>query len=108
MEAGQEVLLFAGHSISLSNTNSIREAINKMMATIQLNPYEREVVYGYPYVIGHVDGQPIRAPLFTIPITINTDGGSLSIVASADRVRFNSLPFRSDSDTRGVWQINIT
>lgn len=69
------------------------------MATIELNPYERELLYGYPYIVGFVDGKAIRAPLLTIPITIEADGGTLVIRANEDIVRFNSLPFRSELDT---------
>lgn len=70
-----------------------------MMATIELNPYERELLYGYPYLVGQTEDVPIRAPVLTIPITIRTEGGTLIISASDENVRFNSLPFRSEVDT---------
>jgi very-short-patch-repair endonuclease len=70
-----------------------------MMATIELNPYERELQYGYPYILGYIDGKPVRAPLFTMPITISAEGAKLIVKPSEDAIRFNSLPFRSDFDS---------
>jgi very-short-patch-repair endonuclease len=74
-------------------------AINKMMATIELNPYERELLYGYPYLVGYVQDVPIRAPLLTIPVTISAQGGTLTIKPHEELLRFNSLPFRSEADS---------
>ncbi len=59
--------MFAGRDIRIDPSNSAHESINKMMATIELNPYERELLYGYPYIVGQIDDIPIRAPLLTIP-----------------------------------------
>ena len=70
--------------------------IRKMMATIELNPYERDLMYGFPYLIGHLDGQPVRAPLLTIPISIRTDSDAIIIQPDEETIRFNSLPFRTD------------
>ena len=69
------------------------------MSTLELNPYEREVQYGYPYIVGFADGRAVRAPLLTIPVTIASDGGKLIIRPADELVRFNSLPFRSEFDT---------
>ena len=91
--------MFAGRDIRIDPSNSAHESINKMMATIELNPYERELLYGYPYIVGQIDDIPIRAPLLTIPITITADGGTLIIHANEEIVRFNSLPFRSEFET---------
>jgi very-short-patch-repair endonuclease len=99
MAPGQEQLLSRGQTITITSTDHIRDDVNKMMATIELNPYERELVYGYPYIIAQIEGKPVRAPLFTIPVTITTDGGHLTIAASEEVIRFNSLPHRSDFDT---------
>ena len=41
-----------------------------MNTTSTLNPYEREVLYGYPFVVGRKDGKGIRGPLLTIPAAI--------------------------------------
>lgn len=99
MEAGHEELMTAGRDIKVGPGSSIHDAINKMMATAQLNPYERELLYGYPYIVGQVEAITIRAPLFTIPISITADGGTLLIHPEEDLLRFNSLPFRSEFDT---------
>jgi hypothetical protein len=67
-----------------------------MESTIRLNPYERELVYGYPYVVGRIDGISIRAPLFYIPVSVSSNGAATYIDIDDDNSRFNSLPFRSD------------
>jgi hypothetical protein len=41
MEAGREELMTSGCEIKVGPGSSIHDAINKMMATAQLNPYER-------------------------------------------------------------------
>jgi AAA domain-containing protein len=99
MEPGREELISGGREIKIGPGSPIHDAINKMMATAELNPYERELLYGYPYIVGQVDGVTIRAPLLTIPISIAADGGTLVIRPEEDLLRFNSLPFRSEFDT---------
>jgi hypothetical protein len=99
MEPGKEIMLSEGKEIRIPSGHPLHDSINKMMATIQLNPYERELLYGYPYIVGHVHDTSIRVPLLTIPILITTEGGSLVIKANEELVRFNSLPFRSEFDT---------
>jgi len=99
MEPGKEALMFGGRDIRVGPASPGHESINKMMATIALNPYERELLYGYPYVVGQVDGIPIRAPLLTIPVTIQTEGATLIVHPNEEMVRFNSLPFRTEFDT---------
>ena len=98
-EAGDELLLTRGGDIIIDHESPVHSSIQKMMATMELNPYERELQYGYPYVIGQSNGKSFRAPLLTIPVAITPDGGRLVIRATEDVVRFNSLPFRSDFDT---------
>lgn len=99
MEAGPETLMSAGRAVRITSESPIHDAVNKMMATVELNPYERELMYGYPYLVGHTGDVTVRAPLFTIPISIVADGGTLSIQPAEDLLRFNSLPFRSELDT---------
>ena len=96
---GNETILFTGREIRITATSPIYDAVNKMMTTIELNPYERELLYGYPYILGNIQNTPIRAPLLTIPITIAAQGGTLVIRPNEELVRFNSLPFRSDFDS---------
>ena len=98
-EGSLEMLLTKGRDIVVSPDSPIYSSIQKMMATMELNPYERELQYGYPYVIGQSNGKAFRAPLLTILIAITPDGGKLVISPTEDVVRFNSLPFRTDIDT---------
>ena len=88
-----------GGSVVIAPSSPIYASVQKMMATIELNPYERELRYGYPYVIGQLNGKAIRAPLLSIAIAITTDRDRLIVATSEDVVRFNSLPFRSEVDT---------
>ncbi len=53
---GPELLLFGNGKLRIEPTSPIYSSIQKMKATIELNPYERELQYGYPYVIGQADG----------------------------------------------------
>lgn len=46
IEPGKEALMFAGRDIRVGPTSTEHESLNKMMATIALNPYERELLYG--------------------------------------------------------------
>src|SRR5271157_4842824 len=98
-EGEQETLLTKVSNISIEADSPIHSSIQKMMATMELNPYERELQYGYPYVVGQSNGKMFRAPLLTMPIAITPDGGKLMISATEDVLRFNSLPFRTDLDT---------
>ena len=98
-EGGNETLLTKGGNVVIEQGSPVHSSIQKMMATMELNPYERELQYGYPYVIGQSNGKSFRAPLLTMPVAINPDGGKLVISATEDLVRFNSLPFRTDFDT---------
>ena len=99
LEPGDEVLICRGNEIRIPASSPIHGSIQKMMATIELNPYERELLYGYPYLVGQVGDVPIRAPILTVPITIRTEGETLIITATDESVRFNSLPFRSELDS---------
>ncbi len=99
LENRGEVLISSGKEIRITAQDPAYQSIQKMMSTIELNPYERELLYGYPYVVGHADGVPIRAPLLTIPIQIRAEGAVLIVKANEDVLRFNSLPFRSGLDS---------
>jgi very-short-patch-repair endonuclease/DNA polymerase III delta prime subunit len=96
---GRETLVTSGGELRVVAGDPIHDQLNKMMTTIELNPYERELLYGYPYVVGQRDGTVIRAPLLTIPITITGVGGVLTVRTDEDLLHFNSLPFRSNFDT---------
>jgi len=99
IEIGRETLMTGARELQILPASPIHDQLNKMMATIELNPYERELLYGYPYVIGQRDGMTIRAPLLTIPISITAQGGTLFVRAEEELLRFNSLPFLSDFET---------
>ncbi len=93
------MLMMGGGNVVITPSSPIYRSVQKMMATIELNPYERELRYGYPYVIGQISGKTIRSPLLSIAIAITTDRDRLVIETAEDVVRFNSLPFRTEVDT---------
>ena len=99
LENRPELLISSAKEVRVSPQDPLYESIRKMMATIELNPYERELLYGYPYVVGQIDATPIRAPLLTIPIQIRAEGATLIVKPVEEILRFNSLPFRSDLDS---------
>lgn len=94
-----ETLMRLGRNLRIQRDSGLFDSVQKMHATAELNPYEREILYGYPYVIGRLNGRPIRAPLFTIPVTISDEGSGFVVSPDDEVVRFNSLPFRAEADT---------
>lgn len=88
--------LLSGKELKLSTSDEAYAALAKMHTTISLNPYERELLYGYPYVVGFADGKALRGPLFTIPVHIELQSASLLVIPDDERLKFNSLPFRDD------------
>jgi len=99
IEQQSETIMFSARDLRITPKDPAYQSIRKMMSTIELNPYECELLYGYPYVVGNVDGKIVRGPVVTMPIAISTDGDVLIVHPSEETVRFNSLPFRSDLDT---------
>ncbi len=99
LDPGQETLFTSGRELAVKRTSPVYESINGMMSAIELNPYERELYYGYPCLYGFVDGVAIRAPIFAMPVSIIADGSSLIIAELEDVLRFNSLPFRTEHDS---------
>jgi len=95
----REELIRGGKAIVVERQSDLFSSIQKMHATAELNPYEREVLYGYPYVIGRIEGRAVRAPIFTIPVDISARGAGFSVTPDDETVRFNTLPFRAESDT---------
>ena len=71
--------------------------VSKICATITLNPYEREALYGYPFLIGKIGTQVIRAPLLMIPVTVTPDGRGFVISPTEGRAEFNPFPFFTDA-----------
>ena len=99
LDPGQETLFSSGREVTVKRSSPASESINGMMSAIELNPYERELYYGYPYLYGFVDGVAVRAPVFAMPVSIVADGSSLVIAELEDVLRFNSLPFRTEHDS---------
>jgi hypothetical protein len=69
-----------------------------MHATASLNPYEREELYGYPYLVGRLDGDIIRGPLLTLAVGIESQDDGYGVRAVDDVVHLNALPFRAQGD----------
>src|SRR5262245_54345871 len=95
----RETVLFRGQSLIVRAGMPIFGDLQKMRTTATLNPYERELMLGYPYVIGRREGEAIRGPVLIMPIRLEGEGGELQVAAGDEVVRFNSLPFRGDGDT---------
>ena len=94
----QETLMREGRQLRVQRDSAIFDSVQKMHATGDLNPYEREVLYGYPYIVGRLDGRAIRAPLLIIPVNIDIEGSGFTVQSDDEVVRFNTLPFRSEAD----------
>lgn len=94
-----ESLMQAATPLKFPTGHLLFDAVHKMYGTARLNPYEREILYGYPYVIGRVRGKTIRGPLLTLPVEIEAIGNELRVHPADETLRFNSLPFRTDTDS---------
>ena len=95
----KEPLMSGWRALSVSPSDPLYGSLHKMFGTATLNPYEREILYGYPYVLGRIGSTTIRGPLLTLAVEIEASGDHLEVRAVDEVVRFNSLPFRVDSDT---------
>lgn len=94
-----EQLLHYDRGLVVAPGHPVYGPIHKMYGTAKLNPYEREILYGFPYVIGRRKGKTVRGPLLTLAVEIEAVGNELQVVSADEVVRFNSLPFRTDIDT---------
>lgn len=93
-----EALLHGRGPLRVRRNNALFDAVQKMHATATLNPYEREVLYGYPYVIGRRDGETVRGPLLTMAVRIEVEGDGFLVHAADDVVHVNALPFKAEGD----------
>ena len=94
----RELLLFGQGPLKIGRSSPLFEVVHKMHATASLNPYEREVLYGYPYVIGRHEGETVRGPLLTLAIRIEVAGDGFLVHAADDVAHVNALPFHSEGD----------
>jgi very-short-patch-repair endonuclease/muconolactone delta-isomerase len=90
--------------LHIGPSHPCEQVIGKMSATIHLNPYEREALYGYPFVIGRVNDKAVRAPLFTVPISIRPERRGFVLAPEEEILEFNPMPFLGDevSDARDL------
>lgn len=102
----RERFLQEGVPIKVSPDSLAFGPLKKMAATSVLNPYEREVLYGYPYLVGMIDHKPIRAPLLTMSVAIEAHGSDLVAAPTDEVLRFNSLPFQG-IDTREATDLSV-
>ena len=98
----EQLFMKEGSSISFKPSDAAYEQIHKMFGTLELNPYERELVYGYPYVVGKIGDRKIRGPLLSAPVKIRADGSRIIIEVGTEPLRFNMLPFKTDGDSDAV------
>ena len=100
----QERLMTTLTDLRIGPSHPCQQVIGKMSATIQLNPYEREALYGYPFVIGKLNGKDIRAPLLTVPISIRPEGRGFELAPEEETLELNPMPFLGDdpSDARDL------
>ncbi|MGH9919861.1 MAG: hypothetical protein ACRD6W_13485, partial [Nitrososphaerales archaeon] len=73
----ERLLLDPAKRLVFSRSDPLFEAVHKMHDTARLNPYEREVLYGYPYLVGRAREKKIRGPLLTVPVEITATGDHL-------------------------------
>ncbi len=94
----REVLLHGRGPLRIRRNSPLFEVVQKMHATATLNPYEREVLYGYPYVIGRREGETVRGPLLTLAVEIDVEGDGFAARVADDVVHVNALPFKAEGD----------
>jgi len=95
----ERTMLGPSTPLVFSPGHPLYDAVHKMYGTARLNPYEREILYGYPYIVGSPLDKVVRGPLLTLPVEITATGDHLEVRPADEVVRFNSLPFRTERDT---------
>jgi very-short-patch-repair endonuclease len=99
-----EEVVLSGQSLKIAKSSPLFPSVQRMHATSRLNPYEREIRYGYPFVVGMRSSKPLRGPLLSTPVSIEPEGAGFSIQAAEESLRFNALPFQSEFATPVVQQ----
>src|SRR5438876_1183491 len=94
----RETLLHTVRPLYVRRNSPLFDSVQKMHATATLNPYEREVLYGYPYIVGRCDGETVRGPLLTLAIRIEVDGDGFVVHSADDVAHLNALPFRAEGE----------
>jgi very-short-patch-repair endonuclease len=94
----REALLNGRGPLRIRADSPLFAPVQKMHATATLNPYEREILYGYPYAIGRRDGETVRGPLLTLAVRIEVHRDGFLVHAADDVAHFNALPFKAEGD----------
>src|SRR5579863_10034922 len=62
----KEQLMSGAKTLSVAPSDPLYDSLHKMYGTATLNPYEREILYGFPFVLGRLGTTTIRGPLLTL------------------------------------------
>jgi very-short-patch-repair endonuclease/KaiC/GvpD/RAD55 family RecA-like ATPase len=95
----EEQLMSGPKALSVAPSDPLYEPLHKMYGTATLNPYEREILYGFPFVLGRLGTTTVRGPLLTLAVEIEAVGDHLEVGPADETLRFNSLPFRTEGET---------
>lgn len=95
----KEQLMSGTRALSVRSSDPLYQSLHQMYGTATLNPYEREILYGFPFVLGRIATTTIRGPLLTLGVEIEAVGDHLEVSPGDETLRFNSLPFRTEGDT---------
>ncbi|MBV9101906.1 MAG: topoisomerase DNA-binding C4 zinc finger domain-containing protein [Candidatus Dormibacteraeota bacterium] len=95
----EERLMRSLETVRVGDGDALLRPLGRMNATVSLNPYERETLYGYPFVVGRIGERRIRAPLLLLPLRIVPKGRGFELEPADDHLEFNSLPFLSEAET---------
>jgi very-short-patch-repair endonuclease/muconolactone delta-isomerase len=105
----RESLLIGFDDLRVPRDHPLFDTARGISTAISLNPYEREALYGYPYLVGRLSGKPVRAPIFTVPIELAAEGSGYRVFLKDEVVEFNPMPYLSDvtSDARDLAVITL-
>jgi hypothetical protein len=95
----REQLMFGSKPLSVGQSDPLYQPLHKMYGTATLNPYEREILCGFPIVVGRIGSTSIRGPLLTLAVEIEPAGDHFQVRPADETLRFNSLPFRTEGET---------
>jgi len=95
----KEQLMSGTKALSVAPSDPLYQSLHQMYGTATLNPYEREILYGFPFVLGRIATTTIRGPLLTLAVEIEAVGDHLEVRPADETLRFNSLPFRTEGET---------
>ncbi|MCL6537590.1 MAG: AAA family ATPase [Acidothermus sp.] len=95
--SSEQLFMGTGQAIIKSSHDAFAD-VRRMCATLEVNPYDRELLYGYPCVIGRTGDGIIRGPLLFTSISVQPMRRDLCLELADTQLRFNPYLFDRGGD----------